>query len=217
VNESEITNQSVELIAAGSGFIFFMATAFHGEVSSLPPAAAQLILVRSMTRHVAMALIPLLLAFSGCHPTVAVGLFRAPRESNITMRANSSLPEAVDIVTDQGNRVLAYARPKQDREVASDLDIPAAIMGFTRLIPKEGVPWVRAYSHRRRDGAQLGQIDYCRVTESSEIHPAEVVSINRFIIFRDNVVVVRGLLTKGDLERDYSALDHFLERLAIQE
>jgi hypothetical protein len=146
-----------------------------------------------------------------------VGRFRAPQTTNITMRASSTLPEAADIVTDQGNRLLAYARPKQDREVASDLNIPAAIMGYTRLIPKEGVPWVRAYSHRRRDGAQLAQIDYRRVNESSEIHASEVVSINRFVIFRDHVVVVRGLLTEGDLERDYSAVDYFLERLVIQE
>jgi hypothetical protein len=110
-----------------------------------------------------------------------------------------------------------YVRPKTDRAVASDLDIPKAIMGYTRLIPKEGVPWIRAYSHRRADGVEVAQIDYRRLNDSSEIKASEVISINRFAIFREHVVVVRGLLTKGDLEKDFAVIDRLVESLVLSE
>ena len=169
-----------------------------------------------LNRSVTVFVIAFGLAVAGCNRTVAVGRFRVPQTSEVTLRA-SNQPDAAEISTKEKNELFVYARSKTDRDVASDLNIPAAIMGYTRLIPKEGVPWIRAYSHRRADGAQLAQIDYRQINESEEINASELISINRFIIFREHIVVIRGLLTKGDIAKDYSAIDRLLEHLAIRE
>lgn len=160
--------------------------------------------------------IAIIFLLGGCDRTTAVGPFRVLQTAQITVRSAKE-PNSARIVTAQGNGLFMYMRPKTDRDAAYDLDLSRAIMGYTRLIPKEGVPWIRAYSHRRADGAQVAQIDYRRLNDSTEITAPEVISINRFVVFRDHVVYVLGLLIKGDLEKDFAEVDRLIEHLRIAE
>jgi hypothetical protein len=166
-----------------------------------------------MRVHVLIAIMALT---TGCDRKLAVGPYRIPKSSKLTTRVYDQ-PTAAILTTTQGNQVVMRMFPKTDAYAADYLDIPGALSRQIRPLPRENVRWIRAVARKRADGAQVMQVDHRRVNGSAEIAAPEVVSVYRFIHFKQHVVRVDGLLTKGDLERDFAEIDRVLEGVDIHE
>src|SRR3954447_13824695 len=167
--------------------------------------------VSLMRSHVFVIAVVSLL--TGCEQKV--GPYRLPR-SHLTYRIYDQ-PTAAILTSTRGNQVVLRLYPKSDSYAQAYLDISAALPRQIRLLPREDVRWIRAVSRQRRDGAQIMQVDHRRANTSSDIVTAEVISVYRFIHFRRYLVRVDGLLSHGDLERDFAEIDRVLEGLEIRE
>jgi hypothetical protein len=162
------------------------------------------------------AILLCLLLLSACKRKVTVGPYQVPPSKQTAVKVYDQ-PTAALITTSQGNKIAMRMFPKTDKYAAGYLDIPEAISRHVAALPKAKVRWMRALSHKRSDGAHWFQVDYRRVNDSSEIPASEVISIYRFIIFRDHLVRFDGLLTKGDLEKDFAEIDRITEHFTITE
>ena len=160
--------------------------------------------------------IAIMIFTAGCQRKVAIGPYRVPKSPELAVRIYDQ-PTAAILTTTQGNQVVMRMFPKTDLYAADYLNISDALSRQIRPLPRENVRWIRAVAHQRADGAQVMQVDHRRINGSSDITSPEVISVYRFIHFRQHVVRVDGLLTKGDLERDFAEIDAVLEGLDIRE
>ena len=160
--------------------------------------------------------IAIMIFAAGCQRKVAIGPYRVPKSPELTVRIYDQ-PTAAILTTTQGNQLVMRMFPKTDPYATDYLNIADALSRQIRALPRDNVRWIRAVAHQRCDGSQVMQVDHCRTNGPPDTASAEVISVYRFIHFKENVVRVDGVLTKGDLKRDFAEIDMALEGLDIRE